>query len=502
MDDNNKDMTETNDTNIDNNDTTPKKIGGQSVRLRLGTLSTLMVVFAVAITIAVNMVVENLDLFYDLTPDRLFSISETSENILADLDREVNIYTLFRTGHEIGIYQQFLQSYRAFPMVNVMNVDPFIHADFVARHAAHGQTIPVNSIIVESEGRHRVILPHEMVTTRFDIFTLSEVVESITFESVLTNAIRQVASGFEYKIYFVTGHDETPLSPAFAREFADWHFTLEELNVTMIDRIPEDASALFITTPQRDWSEATTQIILEYLDRGGKAVFFIDVNETEFANLRWLINYFGVDFMNNAILESDPNFIVPFAGGVVNPFALRAIEYGHHTITADIIHSDLSIFMMAAMPLRPMGVARQTLTVEPLLLTSPNSYLKEDFHNFDPDTMSWHREPDDPTGPFAVSIAVTDRNSTPHTRIVFTGTTSVLQDYLNTGANSWLVLNMFSWAMDALPNVWIEAQVVNNSNLEFTSATQINFILIVSLFVIPGTILAGGTVVWLRRRNK
>jgi len=501
MDDNNKDIIEVNDSKIDN-DINTKKSGGKTVRLRLGTLSTLMVVFAVAITIAVNMVVENLDLFYDLTPDQLFSISETSENILDDLDREVTIYTLFRTGHEIGIYQQFLQSYRAFPMVNVMNVDPFIHADFVARHAGPGQTIPVNSIIVESEGRHRVIFPHEMVTTRFDIFTLSEVVESITFESVLTNAIRQVASGFEYKIYFVTGHDEMPLSPAFAREFADWHFTLEELNVTMIDTIPEDASALFITTPQRDWSEFTTQMIWEYLDRGGKAVFFIDVDEVEFDNIRLLMSYFGIDFMNNAILESDPNFLVPFQGGVANPFALRAIEYGHHTITADIIHSDLSIFMLAAMPLRPLGVTRQNLVIEPLLLTSPNSYMKEDFHNFDPETMSWHREADDPTGPFAVSIAITDRNSTPHTRVVFTGTTSVLQDGLNTGANSWLVLNMFSWAMDALPNVWIEAQVVNDSNLEFTNMAQINFIMGISLFIIPGTILATGTVVWLRRRNK
>ena len=158
--------------------------------------------------------------------------------------------------------------------------------------------------------------------------------------------------------------------------------------------------------------------------------------------------------------------------------------------------------MLAAMPLRPLGVTRQNLTIEPLLLTSPNSYLKEDFHNFDPETMSWHREPDDPTGPFAVSIAVTDRNSNPNTRVVFTGTTSVLQDSLNTGANSWLVLNMFSWAMDALPNVWIEAQVVNDSNLEFTNMAQVNFIIMISLFAIPGTILATGTVVWLRRRNK
>jgi len=491
MDDNNKDA-------INNND---DKKGGRPLRLRLGTLSTLMVVFAVAITIAVNMVVENLDLFYDLTPDHFFSISETSNEILANLDREVTIYTLFRTGEEIAIYQQFLQNYRTFPMVDVVNVDPFIHADFVARHAGPGQNIPVNSIIVDSEGRHRVIFPHEMRTTRFDMFTFTEVVESITFESVVTNAIRQVASGFEYTIYFVTGHDEIPLSPAFAREFADWHFTLEELNVTMIDRIPDDASALFITTPQRDWSDFTTQMILEYLENGGKAVFFIDFNDVEYTNLRRLVNYFGIDFADNAILESDANFLVPFQGGQINPFALRPIEYGRHSITADIIDSDFSIFLMNARPVRELPVTRQNLTIEPLLITSPNSYLK-DLQNFDPETMSLAREPDDPTGPFGVAFAVTDRNSSPHARIVFTGTESLLYDHLNTGANSWLVLNMFSWAMDTLPNVWIEAQVVNNSNLTFTSRSQQEFVIIVSLFVIPGTVLATGTVVWLRRRNK
>jgi len=481
----------------ENNINIDKKSGGKPVRLRLGTMSTLMVIFAVAITIVVNMVAQNLDLFYDLTPDMFFSISETSEQILADLDREVTIYTLFRTGHEIGIYQQFLQSYRAFPMVSVVNVDPFIHADFVERHAPPGQTIPVNSIIVESEGRHRVIFPHEMRTTRFDIFTLSEVVETITFESVVTNAIRQVASGFDYKIYFATGHGEMPLHPAFLQEFADWHFTVEDLDVTMIDRIPESASALLITTPQRDWNELTTQIIWEYLERGGKAVFFIDFSDVELMNLRRLVNNFGIDFVDDMVLESNPNFLVPLPGGQVNPFAFTPLYPARHNITNDIIESDFRVVLMNAMPLEPMAIARQNLTLEPLLVSSPDSFLK-DVRTLEPGALI-QREADDPTGPFVVMYAITDRASSPHSRIVFAGTESLLAD---AGANMWLTMNAFSWVMDTLPNVWIDAQTVNDNRLEFTSMAQVWFIMGISLFAIPGSVLVTGVVVWLRRRNK
>ena len=517
MDDNNKDINsddintdnEVNHDNDNNNETAPnneKKSVNKPVRLRLGTLSTLMVIFAVAITIVVNMVVENLDLFYDLTPDRFFSISETSNEILAQLDQPVTIYTLFRTGEEaraISIHQQFLASYRAFPMVNVVNIDPIIHADFVARYARPGETIPVNSLIIESEGRHRVIHPHELRTTRFDMFTFQEIVETITFESVVTNAIRQVVWGFDYKIYFVTGHDEVPISRAFMQEFEDWHFTLENLDISMIDRIPDDASALFITTPARDWSERTALVVQEYLERGGKAVFFIEFAgvDTDFPNLRRLVNYFGIDFGDTAILESDTNFLVPLQGGQVNPFAIIPMYYGRHPITSDIIDSDFRILLLNARPLKEHHPRRQAITTVPILISSPNSYLK-DLQNFDPETMTLHREPDDETGPFVLAYAITDRTSTPHSRIVFIGTEAPLLDHMNTGANFLLVLNMFSWAMDSLPNVWIEAMVVNDNNLTFNNINEMRFIINVSLFAIPGSILATGTVVWLRRRNK
>ncbi|MCL2564721.1 MAG: GldG family protein [Defluviitaleaceae bacterium] len=488
-----------NENDINNNNTTPRS-GGKPLRLKLGTFSTIMVIFAVAITIVVNMVVENLDLFYDLTPDQFFSISDTSNQILAELPADVTIYTLFRTGQEIAIYQQFLQSYRVFPRVNVVNIDPFVHVDFVARYTQPGQTIPVNSMIVESGDRHRVILPHEMRTTRFDIFTLSEVVETITFESVMTNAIRQVTMGFDNIIYFVTGHDEVPISAAYQQEFADWHFELRDLNITMIDRIPDDASALFITTPMRDWSEMAAQVVQDYLMGGGKAVFFIDFNNVDYPNLRRLVNYFGIDFADNAILESDTNFLVPLQGGQLNPFAIIPL-YGEHTITNEFVHSDFRAMLINARPLMQLPVARQNLTIEPILISSPNSYLK-DLHNFDPETDTLNREPDDTTGPFVITFAITDRNSSPNSRIVFTGTEAKLNDNFNNGTNSRMVLNMFSWAMDTLPNVWIEATPVNDNNLTFTSAGQLYQIMIISLFVIPGSILVAGTGVWLRRRNK
>ena len=484
-----------------NNADTDKKTGGKPLRLRLGTFSTIMVLLAVSITIVVNMLIENLDMFFDLTPDRFFSITDTSREVLADLDREVTIFTLFRTGEEIAIYQQFLQSYRVFPMVNVVNVDPFVHVDFVARFAQPGQHIPVNAMIVESGNRHRVIHPHDMRTTRFDIFTLTEVVETITFESVMTNAIRYVASDFENIIYFITGHDEVPLSAAYQREFAEWNFELREHNLPMNDAIPEDASAIFITTPMRDWNDHSVEMVRSYLARGGKAVFFIDFNNVDYPNLRRLVNDFGIDFADTAILESDPNFLVPMQGGLINPFAIIPIYYGHHTITAEFVHSDFRSFLLNARPLRELPVTRANLTITPILISSPNSYLK-DLQNFDPETMTLNREAGDPTGPFVITYAVIDRNTSPHSRIVFTGTEALLNDNFNNGTNSRMVLNMFSWAMDTLPNVWIEARAVNNAHLTFTSRAQQDRIMVISLFIIPGSILALGTGVWLRRRNK
>ena len=73
-----------------------------SRRLRHGSFATLLVVAVIVITILLNVVVSTLDnvfgLSYDLSSNRLYTISAQTERVVSEVDEPVHIYALMQTG--------------------------------------------------------------------------------------------------------------------------------------------------------------------------------------------------------------------------------------------------------------------------------------------------------------------------------------------------------------------------------------------------------------------
>jgi len=474
------------------------KNNNKSIRLKMGTFSTLAMIFAVAIMLFINMIFQNLDIYYDLTPEGIYSISENSHSVLSDIDSKIQIYTLYKTGEEMELYQQYLSEYKAYPNIEVQNVDPYININFTGKYSQPGEVIPVNSIIVTSGDKYKVILPGEMYTSTMDIFNGKEVVETIVIEYRLTNAIRYVAHGSNNKVYFVTGHNEVPLSDTFKKYFSDFNYDLIDLPFSSIEVIPEDASALFITTPLRDYNDQETQMVLDYLKQGGKAVILLDYTGEDYVNIRKIANYYGVTFEENAILEGDPNYLMPLKDGQWNPFAIMPI-YSKHEIVEGFEQSDYRVSITNARPLYRVDIKRQDMTITPFLMSSPASYLK-DLENY----TTLNAEAGDEKGPFAVAVAIRDESvsKSKPAKVILAGTSAFIADEYNNGANSNIVISMFDWACERMANVYIEPKTITSTRLNITSLNQIYRIGVISIFVVPGIIMAAGIAVWFRRRNK
>jgi ABC-type uncharacterized transport system involved in gliding motility auxiliary subunit len=472
----------------------------KSVRLKLGAFSTLATIMVLLVLIAVNLVVSNFNLFYDLTPDRFYSISDKSKEVLDEIDEEITLYTLYKTGDEVALYQQYVESYSVYPNIKIVNVDPYIRADFVSRYAAEGETVPVNSIIVECNDRFKVIEPSMMYTLGVDPLTGSETIDTVTLEREVTNAIRSVALGLSYNVYAIKGHNEPELSQSYIQELNGSDFVIKDLELPASTEIPEDADAIIITTPLRDYSDLETDIVSSYLKNGGKALFFLDFTGEAYPNLKNLINFYGIDYQENIVLEEDSRYIIPMDDGSLNPFYFVP-QYVSHPITDPISNLDYRVMLASARPLNETDVKRQGLTIEPFLVSSETTYLK-DITNSETTTIS--REPGDVTGPFTLAYAVTDMELTPSnpTRIAFMGTSSVLADELNNGTNSALIINMLSWACGRNTNVYIAPKVITSALLNITNIGVVYRIAVQSMVIVPAVILIAGTVVWLRRRNK
>ena len=78
-------------------------------KFKYGGYATLLTAFVLAILIIVNLVVGQIPFKIDLTENRLFSLSDQTDTILKNLDQEIQIIGLYKTGSEDKVFDEILQ---------------------------------------------------------------------------------------------------------------------------------------------------------------------------------------------------------------------------------------------------------------------------------------------------------------------------------------------------------------------------------------------------------
>jgi len=268
-------------------------------KFRYGAFSTLLAVFVIAILLVVNLVVGEFNIRYDLTRTQMYSITDTSINLLRELSEDVTIYALFRTDQANLQFTELLEQYAHYSnRVRVVYRDPFLYPQFVESYRrSDEEQISVNSVIVESARRFRVIPAEDMVTFTFNFETFQRELTSIDIEPQVTNAIKYVTEETTPVIYVLTGHNEAEISDALTSRLMLGNYDFKELNLFNEESVPNDATLLFISTPERDWSPDVADRVREYLQNDGNALFLIDYTST-FATLHlYHLVYLLLDYL-------------------------------------------------------------------------------------------------------------------------------------------------------------------------------------------------------------
>ena len=98
-------------------------------------------------------------------------------------------------------------------------------------------------------------------------------------EGQITSAIAYVTSDDIPKLYVLEGHGEWELSSDLTDQIEKENIEVESLSLFSQSAVPEDAAAIMINSPSTDLSAEAAQMILTYLQNGGKA--FITSTYTE-----------------------------------------------------------------------------------------------------------------------------------------------------------------------------------------------------------------------------
>ena len=133
--------------------------------------------------------------------------------------------------------------------------------------------------------------------------------KSINLEPEVTNAIYYVTNNYLPKIYKLIGHGEEDLNNVYKKQIEFAGYELNDLDLINTQKVPDDCEILFITTPQKDWTEQEKDLIDKYL-ASHSAIIFMDLTNQKFINIQALTKKYGFEFKNALVIENNgENFV-------------------------------------------------------------------------------------------------------------------------------------------------------------------------------------------------
>lgn len=468
-----------------------------SKTFRVGGYSIAASIMVIAIAVAINLLIGEIPAEYtklDMTENQLFSISEQTEQILAALEKKVDIYLIAQSGSEDTTLTQLLERYESIsPNLNVIKKDPVVYPNFARQYTS--EKIYNNSLIVVCGDKSQYISYTDIFVTDYSNYYYdNSYTTDFDGESRLTSAIDYVTNDNLPKLYALKGHGEQSVSTSIKNSIAKENIQLEDLKLLAEEAVPEDASALFIFGPSADISVDEKDKILSYLKSGGSMIMITDYSDTDMPNLAAIMQDYGVKPVNELVLEGDSSYCVRGYNYYLLP------QINSHAITSPLKESGYYVLMPLAHGIVETENHRDTLSITKLLSTSDKAFSKTDGYNM----TTMQKKEGDTDGPFALGVAITEAVSDKETQIVWFSTSKLLDDSTNqmvSGGNLDLFLNSISWMCERENNISIHSKSLTAENLVVPSTASSRWSL-VFVVLIPLAFLSTGVYVWIIRKRR
>ena len=277
-----------------------KKIDMKS--LTNGSYSMALTAVIIAAIVLVNLIVGALpsDLTtFDTSYNKLFTIGDTTREVLQNLSEDVTLNFITKTGSEDERIEKLLESYDAVSdYVKVKKVDLVADPTFTKQYT--DANVPSGSVIVTSGGKSKVIDYNSIYVTDYTNYK-----SSFDGEGQITSAIAYVASEDSGKVCYTVGHDEIALSAEMTDTLEKANITASELNL-LSSQIPGDCEALIIFAPGSDFTSDEAEKVKKYLEGGGHALIVTLATSTEMPNLAGILKVYGVSAVDGYVMEGDP----------------------------------------------------------------------------------------------------------------------------------------------------------------------------------------------------
>lgn len=437
----------------------------------------LLTVVAVVVLALATVVADDHRRLLDLTEDDVLTLAPQTEDVLASVDRDIDI-TLFARQSDPGRVEvvSLLDRYRRLSRrIDVDVRDPDSAPGEVARA---GIDPLVGGAVLAADGRREVV--------------------AFPSEGALTGAIARLLRDEPVVVCATTGHGERALDDLGGAGLSRWADLLSRDGYTtttldlLADRSVDPAcTVLLVAAPSGAMSADAQAAIGDWVADDGRLLLLTDPI-TGAPVLGEVLADLGVAVEPGIVLEGDGANVV--GGDVSAPIVTRYPSA--NPVTRDLAPTFFPV--VQGLTVDDDGAGGRTATE--LATTSETSYLERDasLPSFDP--------ADDLGGPVAVAAAVdrsrVDGVDVARTRAVVVGDVDfATNDFVAEAGNAQLLRQAVAWLAESEDLVAISPNLPADRPLRLTDA-RLTYARLLSVAGVPALFLLAGVLVWALRRDR
>ena len=439
---------------------------------QLGTNTTILSVAVLAILVIVNFVGFRHHKRFDLTTEKLYTLSDQTKQVVGGLQKDVTIVR-FDKSPNAALDDQMAEYTSLSRHLKFQNIDPQQKPEVAQQYGA----TRMGDVILASG------LRKERLET------------GATSEEDITGAIIKVTQDKVKTVCFVTGHGEKSLTDDGEDGYSHLdaglkkeNYVTRTLNLVSENGVASDCSVVVIAGPTQQFFPQEAEMLNQYLAGSGKGLILVDPQTDP--KLGEIFQAWNTNVGDNVVIDSSGVGSLLGAG----PAIPLVTTFGESPITKNFARS-MTFFPLA----RTVSIADKSKTdpqIVELLKTSPQSFtvpnLKQGQNKltFNPDTA----------GPLSLGVAASRKAEGGEARVVVIGnSTFAANPYVGLQKNGDLFYNTIDWLAQDENLISIRPKSQTNRRVTLTQG-QSSALTWLDLIILPGIVIFSGVYIWWKRR--
>ncbi len=453
------------------------------------------IIFAVAflcVLVIANYVLAVKTTYYDITKNKINTLSEETKNLLKGIDYQINIKAFYLSKNQ-PLIQMLLDMYKQEnERITIETIDPIKNPTIAEKYEV---TLP-GTIIFEAPDKISRLNPPPL--------------RKSNTEPDITMAIYRLITDQSKTVYFSVGHGEkSTLSTEYnglivaQDRLKEQNFIVDTINLQTSEKIPSDCSVFVIVDPTSSYSEKEISIIDRYVSNGSSILMMISAGLKP--GLDNIIKLHGLEFGTDFIYETASDRTTE-----LGPTSPICTIFEPSEITSNLTNQNIIFPMVRSINIKNTG----ELTVTRILASSTTSWAETDIESASEIKAGRRpsRDENEMKGPITVAVTTeietlvppASENEEPTSKIVRSAffssgwfiTNSIVSQF---PANMNVFLNTMNWITrnEQILEITPHQAVFTPVELTISERRLISWL---SFVIFPFTILLVGLIVWFRKR--